>query len=284
MPIYIAHEVWNNAEYTTACDVYSYAIIVYEIMTTNIDQIKSKIQNGFRPKQIIEDCWQQDPNSRPTFDSILETLQNDPGFITDLVDENDYYDYIDFIQKYPTTFTDKRIQIDQYITRKSVTFKKVSINSSVENNSINSSSKVKETKKQRFFDLFKKSKSRKTLYQAQDFDQLDQFCQQLVQEVEEDAQLQFKVGQYLMEGKKGFSQNTQLSVSYLKHASEYGCLNAAIYLSRVLIKGEVMPQDLLQASKLLKKYNCVFLLPIRYIYISILQVMDKQFLYKISIK
>ncbi|KAK8892813.1 hypothetical protein M9Y10_030061 [Tritrichomonas musculus] len=271
-PIYMPPEVWSCAEYTTSCDVYSYGIIVYEIITNNdpfkgfnSDQIKAKIQSGFRPKidlipsesyqRLIEDCWQQDPNSRPTFDNILETLQNDPGFITDLVDEKDYYDYIEFIQKYPTTFTDKRIQIDQYITRKSATFKKVSINSSFKTESVNSSFKIKETKKQGLFGLFKKNKSKKPLYQAQDFDQLDQSCQQLIENAEDDADCQFKVGQYLMEGKNGFAQNTQLSVSYLKQSSKNGSLNAAVYYSRVLIKGEVIPQDLVQAKKLLKKHS-----------------------------
>lgn len=58
-----------------------------------------------------------------------------------------------------------------------------------------------------------------------------------------------------MEGKNGFTQNTQLSVSYLKRASENGCLNAAVYYARILTKGEMIPQDLVQANKLLKKYS-----------------------------
>lgn len=55
--IYIAPEVWKNQKYTTTCNIYSFGIIVYEIMTCqepfkgwNLNEIISKIRLGIRPK------------------------------------------------------------------------------------------------------------------------------------------------------------------------------------------------------------------------------------------
>lgn len=91
-PIYIAPEVWSEAEYSPACDVYSLAII--EIITNedpykgmNCNQIRSKIKKGYRPKidgvpsesyqQLIEKCCSQDQKCCPTFEEILNELEND---------------------------------------------------------------------------------------------------------------------------------------------------------------------------------------------------------------
>ena len=56
-PAYISPEVWKNQKYTKASDVYSFGIIVYEIMTVNepytesdLFEIRSKVIRGKRPK------------------------------------------------------------------------------------------------------------------------------------------------------------------------------------------------------------------------------------------
>lgn len=44
--------------------------------------------------------WEiQDPNKRPTFDEIVDILKSDPDFITDLVVESEYLDYVDFVDQ-----------------------------------------------------------------------------------------------------------------------------------------------------------------------------------------
>ena len=121
-PIYMAPEIYANEEYSTASDVYAFAFIVYEIMTGqepfknhSIMQIMNKVtKEGARPqigddlpdayRELIETCWAQEPNERPSFDTIVESLKTNEEFITELTDENEFYDYVDFIDNYKTTF------------------------------------------------------------------------------------------------------------------------------------------------------------------------------------
>ena len=53
---------------------------------------------------MIERCWSQDPKDRPTFNEILEELKNNQDFITDLVDENEFINYVEFIDNCQTSF------------------------------------------------------------------------------------------------------------------------------------------------------------------------------------
>ena len=279
-PLYIAPEVWIKADFTPACDIYSFAIIVFEIMTclepwkdVNYNQLHTKVENGCRPeipsylpeayKQLIEDCWEQDPIKRPSFENILERLRTDESFITPLVDNNDFLDYIDFIDNYKTTFGNKVIKIDQYIKRKSATFTRVTINNKNSNNNIkigsSSSVRIKETmskekSKSKRFSLFKKSKN-KVLYPSNEFKNLGAIQQQIVEESSGDPEKEFKIGKNLIEGIEDFPQNSQIGILYLEQSTKEGSIEAAIYYSELLIKGEVIPQDIPKAEKILKKYK-----------------------------
>lgn len=96
---YVAPEVISNNKYTGKSDVYSYAIIMYEILTECIpyphlsDGQTSTLQFGhkivdedYRPQftvpikksfqNLIEKCWSKDPNQRPTFGEIYEQLSS----------------------------------------------------------------------------------------------------------------------------------------------------------------------------------------------------------------
>ena len=48
-------------------------------------------------KKLIEECWNQDPSKRPTFEEIVNKLQTDSGFITEGVNKELFYKYIQFV-------------------------------------------------------------------------------------------------------------------------------------------------------------------------------------------
>lgn len=107
-PLYMAPEIFSEEKYTKSSDVYTLAFIVYDIMigeqpftNMNIYQLIKKVLNeGKRPeisedvpdayKQLIEICWLQDCEERPSFDSIVENLKNNDDFITDVVDQSEF--------------------------------------------------------------------------------------------------------------------------------------------------------------------------------------------------
>ncbi|KAL9964725.1 hypothetical protein ACROYT_G028405 [Oculina patagonica] len=78
--------------YTTQSDVWSFGVVLYEIFTVggspypgiNGREIPNKLQKGYRmpkPKhvddqlyQIMLQCWQENPNDRPTFSKLKDTI------------------------------------------------------------------------------------------------------------------------------------------------------------------------------------------------------------------
>ena len=135
-PIYIAPEIWESQKYDKAGDVYSFSLIVYEIITNekpfndlnSISEIFVKVvMKGIRPefnfsvptsyRRLIEKCWSYDPTDRPTFDDIVSSLKNDSGFITDCVDAGNYLNYIDFIEQYHSSFNkiQKKINLNEIV-------------------------------------------------------------------------------------------------------------------------------------------------------------------------
>ncbi|CAA6673005.1 unnamed protein product [Spirodela intermedia] len=96
---YVAPEVFLNKEYDTKADVFSFSLILQEMIegcspfsarreTDVPGSYASKERPPFRAsarlyshglKELIEDCWQEDPAKRPTFRSIilrLSSIQN----------------------------------------------------------------------------------------------------------------------------------------------------------------------------------------------------------------
>ncbi|RHZ71355.1 hypothetical protein Glove_259g7 [Diversispora epigaea] len=102
---YIAPEVLNGEEYTKPADVYSFGIIVYEIVTCfppypdvpHDKDLAMKICNGLRPKipfhtpklitRMIMRCWDARVTHRPTFEELNEELRKY------------YYDYYDYLEE-----------------------------------------------------------------------------------------------------------------------------------------------------------------------------------------
>ena len=72
-------------------------------------------------ESLIQRFRSQDPKERPSFDEIVNKLENNEGFITDIVDKNEYLDYVNSLNEYSTTFDpSKRIELTQLFLQKSL--------------------------------------------------------------------------------------------------------------------------------------------------------------------
>ena len=142
---YIAPEVLTKFEYNKASDVYSFALIMYQIVYKKEPEIYENVFsemipymtiNGERPKfdepindayrNLIERCWSQDPKLRPTFDEIADELKTNPEFITESINEDEYRKYIKFIEDYPKSFKEEKTKIilEELIKLRGHTFQK----------------------------------------------------------------------------------------------------------------------------------------------------------------
>jgi len=94
---WMAPEVLNGNQYDEKVDVYSYAIVLYELVCRRIPYFDSGLEpvsiaiavcRGIRPdlkhvpkdcvselRSVMERCWSHCPADRPSFDGILETLR-----------------------------------------------------------------------------------------------------------------------------------------------------------------------------------------------------------------
>ena len=135
-PAYLSPEVFSEGKYSKASDVYSFSLVVFELMTSELpfdtfsdkfSFIEELMSKKIRPKindsvpscyrNLIEKCWSEKVEERPTFDEIIETLEKDPNFITETVDKSEYLNYINFIKMSKTTFdsTKKIEQLDDIL-------------------------------------------------------------------------------------------------------------------------------------------------------------------------
>ncbi|KAK8894037.1 hypothetical protein M9Y10_022469 [Tritrichomonas musculus] len=117
-PIYMAPELFLEDHYTNKIDVFAYAIILYEILTQNKPyyekenlsqyQIFRDVSQGLRPKirqheisnnfaNLIENCWAQDPDLRPSFIKIVKDFLDHVSdyFDINIIDEIFFNDYIE---------------------------------------------------------------------------------------------------------------------------------------------------------------------------------------------
>jgi serine/threonine protein kinase len=89
---YMAPEVLRNESYTESADVYSFGIIVWEIVARappfhgmQTMQIAYSVNQGMRPpipshcplplRDLMQRCWNQDPRLRPSFTAILNQIK-----------------------------------------------------------------------------------------------------------------------------------------------------------------------------------------------------------------
>ena len=153
-PIYMSPEAFEE-EYSNASDVYAFAIIVYEIVSgerpfnepnMTFMKIYLKIKEGYRPelnscipeayRELIENCWAQSPDDRLSFDEIVNCLKTNEDFITDLIDKNEFLDYVDFIDDAKSSFEKSKqmFHFDDFIKAhgRNKVLQKVTLTSSME--------------------------------------------------------------------------------------------------------------------------------------------------------
>eukprot|EP01156_Anaeramoeba_ignava_P012090 Anaeramoba_ignava/a487284_35.p1 GENE.a487284_35~~a487284_35.p1 ORF type:complete len:372 (+),score=105.07 a487284_35:71-1117(+) len=94
-PCWMAPEIFRNEPYNEKADVYSYAIVLWELCTRSFPYVKisDPIQIGLevgyhhmRPdiskvkqphwQNLIMDCWKDDPSTRPSFEDIIKVLEH----------------------------------------------------------------------------------------------------------------------------------------------------------------------------------------------------------------
>jgi serine/threonine protein kinase len=94
---WMAPEVLEGRYYTEKVDVYSYGILLFEVLSGRVPfhdldmdpaQIAVQVAKGLRPEhnwlrgcpprlaELAPRCWQMDPSSRPSFDEILASLSS----------------------------------------------------------------------------------------------------------------------------------------------------------------------------------------------------------------
>ena len=114
--LYMAPEILLEKEYNFNVDIYSFSLIAYEINTGqdptvegNFLTFMNNVTKGKRPdlsiirnkkiQKFLEKCWSNDPNERPTFQEIVETLCN-PDFYSSF--EFDVDEVIDYVNLFPS--------------------------------------------------------------------------------------------------------------------------------------------------------------------------------------
>ena len=80
------------------------------------------VNSGIRPEfdfnvpncyqKLIRKCWLDDAEKRPTFDEIVNILENDEEFIRDEIDANEYFNFINYINNNKNNQRFNQILID----------------------------------------------------------------------------------------------------------------------------------------------------------------------------
>ena len=117
----MAPEIIEDKKYGKPIDVYSFSMIVYEIICgkcphpdllnrkIGIFELQKKVVEGFRPeidshipksyKNLIKRCWSQEPEERPTFEEIVNLLKTNKGFRKN-VDEEEFLAFVEDQEEY----------------------------------------------------------------------------------------------------------------------------------------------------------------------------------------
>lgn len=120
-PLYQAPEMLKQERYTIAVDVYAFGLIAYEIYcgipptykNRSYKHFISLVASGVRPRitisnedqiNLIQRCWANDPNVRPTFVEIFNLLTTNRNLWLPNTNENEIRDYINLLIPPKPTF------------------------------------------------------------------------------------------------------------------------------------------------------------------------------------
>ena len=123
-PIYMAPEIFSKETYSKATDVYAFAFILYEIFTLETPfkgcqmmQIVAEVVKGIRPiinddvpdyfRDLIQRCWAEDPECRPSFEEIVDELKN--GEFIGLDNDDEFKEYVESIEEAEKSFDETKI-------------------------------------------------------------------------------------------------------------------------------------------------------------------------------
>lgn len=91
-PSYMAPELFSGKPYNASVDVYAFGVLLCELFSGeqpyygyDYTDLRRKVPLGERPelprfdtpediRQLIKQCWDADPNRRPAFDAIVDTV------------------------------------------------------------------------------------------------------------------------------------------------------------------------------------------------------------------
>ena len=130
-PIYTAPEFYWENEITKSGDVFSFGMIVYEIISNKKPflneqpfMIQQKIASGERPdfnekindsfKELIESCWCDNPSERLSFENIVTQLKENDDFCEKSINRDEFNQYVDSFKRKrisPKKFIPDKIQV-----------------------------------------------------------------------------------------------------------------------------------------------------------------------------
>ena len=88
-------------------------------------------------------------------------------------------------------------------------------------------------------------------YPYSEFNKLNKKCRKIIEEAENDSMKQFEVSKSLLEGENQFPINIELGKQYLNKSLKNKCIESIIYTVKLLIKGNIIQQDLTKAKRIL---------------------------------
>lgn len=92
----MAPEILNEEKYNEKADIYSFGVVLFFMLSGGMmpkitviqmgNGMKAPIPSSFTEfsKNLIDRCWEKDPKKRPSFDDILQELENNDYDILEL--------------------------------------------------------------------------------------------------------------------------------------------------------------------------------------------------------
>jgi serine/threonine protein kinase len=118
-----APELWeitrSDQRYTNKVDIWAFGLVMYQVLSNgklwpsdiagSIGKLQYGIMNGRRPDiqnnpecewvwDLIQKCWERDPNNRPTMPQILATLKENKFEVAKGVDHEKVMDYFFWVE------------------------------------------------------------------------------------------------------------------------------------------------------------------------------------------